>query len=200
MERRKLMRTAHADALDLLDHTHEQEPTDDDKDSNDGNEGEAQSNGHKEVAKQGGEDMPLLKPVPLPRVIGGDSAATKNFLLSSHDMSRRKPELRRDTLSLHIQDQGYGPCALLTYRQMDSELKPQHQTATSRVQELSRHARAGVLGRAVHGMWLKLLEVTAHEGITTIGAELDDSSFSLMVTTSLRLVSVFLWSVSHSLL
>jgi hypothetical protein len=40
----------------------------------------------------------------------------------------------------------------------------------------------GVVGRTLQGVWAKLLEVSAREGVANIGAELDDSPFSLATT------------------
>ena len=39
-----------------------------------------------------------------------------------------------------------------------------------------------MVGRTLQGIWLKLLEVSAREGVANIGAELDDSPFSLAIT------------------
>lgn len=165
MERKKLMHVAYAASTELLDHHHPH-----------GDGDEQQSAAHKKNS--------LLQPIKLPK-LSPLEGLEKNFLLSAYDMHLRKPELSRLTLSLHIQDQGYGPCALITFRRIDSEMKVDGDTTN-----LMQKAHSGVLGRALVGVWNKLLEVTAHEGIANIGAELDDSPFSL---------SMFIMSIVHNL-
>jgi hypothetical protein len=74
------------------------------------------------------------------------------FLASTSEMKSRKPYIKKRNFSLHIQDQGYGPNALLTFRKMDSEL-PSNNVYTN-----DDHSRAGILGRIVAGTWNKILE------------------------------------------
>ena len=67
-------------------------------------------------------------------------------------MAIRAPKIVKTNVSVHIQDQGYGPIALLSFRTIDSELE-------SSSWNIDQHSRAGVIGRIMHGVWLKLLEV-----------------------------------------
>ena len=80
------------------------------------------------------------------------------FLLNAADLKSRKPCIKGKVLSLHIQDQGYGPIALVTFREMGkTELND-----GSRVNQkwsLDQHSRTGVLGWALQCVWTKLLEV-----------------------------------------
>lgn len=157
--------------------------------------------------KNGQKKVPVCEAVPLPKLPGAEAQDVQSFLLSANDMNVRKPALGRQTLSLHLQDQGYGPYALLTYRSMDSELTRreageyntgsnggkdnQTNNNSGYVAALGRHAQAGVLGRALQGVWLKLLEVMAHEGIAGTCSELDDSSFALMVSNELCVIVLY---------
>lgn len=96
-----------------------------------------------------------------------------SFLLSQSDMKKRPSEIVRENVSLHIQDQGNGPIALITLRRFDSNEKEF---------DLDQNSRKGIVGRIMSGVWLKLLEVTANEGVVNKASDLDDSSFSLAIT------------------
>ncbi len=71
------------------------------------------------------------------------------------------PVVAVDSLGVHILDQGYGAHTLLTVRQIDGE-KQKKLT-------LEQQARAGVLGRIVSGVWVKLAEVSGLFSIPLIG-------------------------------
>ena len=116
------------------------------------------------------KSSPHQTSLPVGRVMEmkGDS-----YLLSQSDMKRRSAEIMCENVSLHIQDQGNGPIALITLRRFDSE-NPEY--------NLDQNSRKGIVGRIMAGIWLKLLEVTANEGVVNKASDLDDSSFSLAIT------------------
>lgn len=88
--------------------------------------------------------------VPLRRRTGYDYPPT---WLRSHSQIYAKPaHLHLDSIGLHILDQGYGPNALLTVRQIDSEKQQKRFT-------LEQQSRTGVLGRIISGVWVKVAEV-----------------------------------------
>lgn len=99
--------------------------------------------------KDGGMSSGHQSQLPLPRrhISEGDA-----FLLSNADLKKRKPSWETNNVSLHLQDQGYGPIALISVRTMDSDL-------IGNQWSMEQHSRAGVVGRMMHGIWLKLLEV-----------------------------------------
>lgn len=140
-----------------------------------------------DTAKLGGQESTkkyreafetFTKPLPTPVVPGFEGAP---YLIGTTDLAKRRPFLERGTLAMHIQNQGKGANALLTFRKMDSELKDRQHAWT-----IEQHSRAGILGRLLSGLWVKLLEISSREGVANIGAELDDSSFALaMMMTSL---------------
>ena len=84
------------------------------------------------------------------------SEITVPYLLSISDMIKRTPTIVKNNISVHVQDQGYGPMALLSFRTIDSELKD---SSSYGKWSLDQHSRAGILGRIMHGVWLKLFEV-----------------------------------------
>jgi hypothetical protein len=102
------------------------------------------------------------------------------WLLSAEDLSKRPLNLASRIIGMHVVDAGYGPNVLATLRQMDSELVDGSSDASK--WSLDQHARSGVVGRSFGGVWQKLLEVCAREGVTTLGSELDDSPLALMVS------------------
>lgn len=79
------------------------------------------------------------------------------YLLTASDIAKRPTEITSDILSVHIQDQGYGPHALFTYRKLHSDLKDGENEEHK--YSFEQHSRAGVLGRITVGVWKKLLEV-----------------------------------------
>ena len=74
-------------------------------------------------------------------------------MLSAADLKQRKPQLVRNNISVHVQDQGYGPIACITFRQVDSGNDMSGKTS------LSSRSKDGIIGRTVSGIWFKLLEV-----------------------------------------
>lgn len=113
--------------------------------------------------------------LPVPPVTEAQGAG---FSLSTTDLRKRVPEIYNEMFSLHLQNQGYGPMALITIRKMDGELPD---TPTQRW-GIEQNSRSGIIGSTMGGIWLKLLEVTANEGVVNTAADLDDSSFSLALT------------------
>jgi hypothetical protein len=87
--------------------------------------------------------------VPLRHRTGYDYPPT--WLRSNTQLQGTPPQIEMDTLSMHILDQGYGANALLTVRQIDGEKQKSF--------TLEQQSRAGVLGRIISGVWVKLAEV-----------------------------------------
>lgn len=113
--------------------------------------------------------------LPVPPVVEAQGAG---FSLSTADLRKRVPEIYNEMFSLHLQNQGYGPMALITIRKMDGELPD---TPTKKW-GIEQNSRSGIVGSTMSGIWLKLLEVTANEGVVNTAADLDDSAFSLALT------------------
>ena len=88
--------------------------------------------------------------VPLRRRAGYNYPPT--WLRSNNQINKSPPQVNIDSMSLHILDYGYGAHALLTVRQVDGERQKKL--------TLEQQSRAGVLGRIVSGVWVKLAEVT----------------------------------------
>jgi len=88
--------------------------------------------------------------VPIKRRLGYIYPPT--WLRSNSQLYTMPPIVAVDSLGVHILDQGYGAHTLLTVRQIDGE-KQKKLT-------LEQQARAGVLGRIVSGVWVKLAEVS----------------------------------------
>lgn len=102
----------------------------------------------------GGVDQLTHGSVPPPSH-QGSMFSDNLFLLSGTDMAKRSPTINHQTIGLHILDQGYGPCALLTFRMADSEL--------SEREPMVKHAHSGIIGRLFRGIWHKLLEVISQQ-------------------------------------
>jgi hypothetical protein len=66
------------------------------------------------------------------------------YLLTAPEMEKRKPSLIGEPMSIHVQDQGYGPIAVFTFRKSSSERVGDNTDA---------------LGEVTEGIWKKLLEV-----------------------------------------
>jgi hypothetical protein len=113
--------------------------------------------------------------LPVPPVVESQG---EGFSLSSTDMRKRVPKIYNEMFSLHLQNQGYGPTALITIRKMDGELPD----TPAGKWGIEQNSRSGIIGSTMGGIWLKLLEVTANEGVVNTAADLDDSSFSLALT------------------
>ncbi len=92
------------------------------------------------------------KSLPLPKAHNGDGA---KHLLTSSEMQSRKPQIAKQNVSFHLQDQGFGAIALITVRGFDSALEDSGNQKWS----LDQHSRSGVVGRLFAGVWRKLLEV-----------------------------------------
>ncbi len=88
--------------------------------------------------------------VPIKRRLGYIYPPT--WLRSNSQLYTMPPVVAVDSLGVHILDQGYGAHTLLTVRQIDGE-KQKKLT-------LEQQSRAGVLGRIVSGVWVKLAEVS----------------------------------------
>ena len=97
--------------------------------------------------------------VPLRRRAGYNYPPT--WLRSNNQINKSPPQVNIDSISLHILDYGYGAHALLTVRQVDGERQKKL--------TLEQQSRAGVLGRIVSGVWVKLAEVSTHTYIVVSG-------------------------------
>lgn len=77
------------------------------------------------------------------------------WLSASNYLRKHPAQVVQDTMSFHLLDQGFGTHTLLTVRQLDGE-RQKHFT-------LEQQSRAGVLGRIVSGVWVKLAQVWFRE-------------------------------------
>ena len=87
--------------------------------------------------------------VPLRQKAGYDYPPT--WLKSNSQLQSSPPSMQMSSMSMHIIDQGYGANALLSVRQIDHEDQKKF--------TLEQQSRAGVLGRIVSGVWVKLAQV-----------------------------------------
>lgn len=87
--------------------------------------------------------------IPLRRRAGYNYPPT--WLRSNSQIYKTPPQVNIDSLSMHILDYGYGAHALLTVRQVDAEKQKKL--------SLEQQSRAGILGRIISGVWVKLSEV-----------------------------------------
>jgi hypothetical protein len=111
------------------------------------------------------------------------------WLKSNAQLQRNPPLVRMHTMSMHVLDHGYGANALLTVREIDDE---KHKGFT-----LEQQSRAGVLGRIVSGVWVKIAEVTMHGRSSGVAGEITDSPATL-VTFLLMLIHNFNMNSSAS--
>jgi hypothetical protein len=74
-----------------------------------------------------------------------------SWLKSVAQIRKHPPKVCMNSLSIHILDQGFGSHTLLTVRETDSE---NQKTFTQ-----EQRSRAGVLGRIISGVWVKLAQV-----------------------------------------
>jgi len=123
--------------------------------------------------------------VPIKRRMGYIYPPT--WLRSNSQLYTMPPVVAVDSLGVHILDQGYGAHTLLTVRQIDGE-KQKKLT-------LEQQARAGVLGRIVSGVWVKLAEVIMKGRSAGVAGELADSpgtlaTFVLMLLHNFSMNSV----------
>jgi hypothetical protein len=104
------------------------------------------------------------------------------WLRSNSQLYALPPHISIDSLSLHVLDHGYGPHALLTVRQIDPEKQKRF--------TLEQQSRAGVLGRIISGVWVKLASVVMSGRSAGVAGEMTDSP-SALVTFLLMLIHNF---------
>jgi hypothetical protein len=75
-----------------------------------------------------------------------------SWLQSVAQIHKHPAQVHLHSLSIHILDQGFGAHTLLTVREID----PENQKRFT----LEQRSRAGVLGRIISGVWVKLTQVT----------------------------------------
>lgn len=75
---------------------------------------------------------------------------TPSWLQSTAQLHKHPAHIHMDSMSFHLLDQGFGAHTLLTVRQMDSEGQKRFSP--------EQQSRAGVLGRIVSGVWVKLAQ------------------------------------------
>ena len=77
--------------------------------------------------------------------------SVSSWLMNGSTIKSNPPKIQFDNLSIHILDQGYGPSACITIRQIDDE----------KTEQLPLHAKSklGVLGRILSGVRLRIFEV-----------------------------------------
>ena len=118
--------------------------------------------------------------IPLRRRAGYNYPPT--WLRSNSQIYKSPPQVNIDSLSLHILDYGYGAHALLTVRQIDAERQKKL--------TLEQQSRAGILGRIISGVWVKLADVVMGGRSAGIAGEISDSPAALM-TFLLMLIHSF---------
>ncbi len=83
---------------------------------------------------------------------GSRHTTLPTWIRSNAQLKKNKPQLKLDTLSMHLMDHGTGPVALITIRALDDE---KHNEKLS----LEEKSRCGILGRMLDAIWAKLLVV-----------------------------------------
>jgi hypothetical protein len=121
------------------------------------------------------------------RAVAYDNPPT--WLKSNTQLLNDPPQMRMDTMSMHILDHGYGANALLTVREIDDEKNTGF--------TLEQQSRAGVLGRIVSGVWVKIAEVIMRGRSSGVAGEITDSPATL-VTFLLMLIHNFNMNSSAS--
>ena len=132
----QLLKTSDTDAYDDADDNDTVAPEDQTEDD------EVPGDNHTIFSSNGGG-------VPIRHRAGYNYPPT--WLRSNSQIYSAPPQVHIDSLSMHILDYGYGAHALLTVRQMDLEKQKRF--------TLEQQSRAGVLGRIISGLWVKLAEV-----------------------------------------
>lgn len=117
------------------------------------------------------DDLRNSKGLPLPKYTQRSMEPT--WLLSSNDLKKSPPNLKYDTLSIHILNQGFGPASIITFREIDDEGN------TDAKRNLEQKSRTGVIGRILSGMRRKIFDVVCHGGNALVAGELDDSPAAL---------------------
>jgi hypothetical protein len=110
-------------------------------------------------------------PVSAPR---SPNEYAADWLLSTSDLKKLKPELETASLSASILDQGFGPIATITIRQIEAEEGQDFKKLS-----LDAQSRVGVLGRILAGVRRRAFDVIAHNGTATVAAGVADCPFAL---------------------
>ena len=107
-------------------------------------------------------------------LLGSSHDREAEWLLSTNDLKKRKPELETACLSASILDQGFGPIATITIRQIDIE--EGHDASKL---SLDAKSRLGVIGRILAGIRRRVFDVVGHNGTATLAASVADCPFAL---------------------
>jgi hypothetical protein len=101
----------------------------------------------------GGTDIFSSRGQGVPLSAARSYTDTPTWLQATSHLRKHPAQVHMDTMSFHLLDQGFGTHTLLTVRQLDNEKQ--------RKLTLEQQSRAGVLGRIVSGVWVKLAQVHA---------------------------------------
>lgn len=82
------------------------------------------------------------------------------WLLSASEVKKRPAKMQFDTMSLHILNQGHGPCSLVTIREIDAEEEAYPAGVHKKEEPILENSRKGIIGRIVTGIRAKLLLVS----------------------------------------
>ncbi len=78
-------------------------------------------------------------------------------------------------------NQGFGPIGFISVRQLDDEDNPQPESNNGKKRQLEAITRTGILGRLTEAVRRKVFEITCQKGGATVGGEVDDAPFALMM-------------------
>ncbi|CAE7553490.1 unnamed protein product, partial [Symbiodinium microadriaticum] len=106
--------------------------------------------------------MNILKVAPLSPHSESKWHSEPSWLLSSSEIKKRPAKMQFDTMSLHILDQGHGPCCLVTIREIDDEEEAYPAGLHKAEAPIQQNSKKGIIGRIVTGIRTKLLEDAPH--------------------------------------
>mmetsp|Transcript_13380 Transcript_13380/g.13877 ORF Transcript_13380/g.13877 Transcript_13380/m.13877 type:complete len:932 (-) Transcript_13380:194-2989(-) len=102
------------------------------------------------------------------------------WLISGSDLKKRTPKLQFNDLSLHLLDQGHGPSALITIREIDNEKEAYGANQKKKLSSsLLEDSKCGIIGRILTGVRACILKNLCRDGIVAVAGELTDSSGAL---------------------
>lgn len=82
------------------------------------------------------------------------------WLISGSDLKKRTPKLQFNDLSLHLLDQGHGPSALITIREIDNEKEAYGANQKKKLSSsLLEDSKCGIIGRILTGVRACILKV-----------------------------------------
>ena len=100
----------------------------------------------------------ILRPAPLPGSGHSKWVSEPSWLLSSSEIKKKPTRMQFDTVSVHLLNQGHGPCCTVTIREIDEEDNASP-NVSKKEESIVENSKKGIIGRIITGMRLKLLEV-----------------------------------------